>query len=494
MKNLLSLRLKIYLILSALVLITVLGGIVMVWYTFKMEGVFNLLIEKDVAAFQVAESLESALVNQKGFVTYYFLDHDPDWLRQLGEYRQIFKERLAEAKLISNDEPQNKIIKDIEYEYGGYIELKNRVIEHYKKGEMEKGARLHREVRKRFFRILDLCDQYKNIHRNGMALSKEESHNKAINLRFFAVTALLLVSFLVIMMVIVLINNILKPIYRLAIEAGREEGKPVDPTDTINTKDEITALAIKVRKLLTDIDYTHTELEKSREHLQQAEKMALVGKLAAGMAHSIRNPFTSVKMRLFSLSRSMNLTETQKDDVKVISDEIRHIDTIVQNFLEFSRPPRLKIQKISPSVVVDLALQLLEHRLKSYDVAVSLFRNKPLPEINADPEQLKEVLVNLIVNACEAMVRGGRIEIHESISSAPAEASTAVVKISDTGPGIPESVMEKVLEPFFTTKEDGTGLGLSIAARIIEEHGGRMNVESKEGEGASFIITLPLGN
>ncbi len=285
----------------------------MVWYTFRMESVLNLLIEKDVAAFQAAESLEAALVNQKGFVTYYFLDNDPDWLRQLGEYRQIFKERLGEAKLLSADEPQKKIITDIEHEYGSYIELKDRVIAHYKIGEREKGARLHREVRKRFFRILDMCDEYKNIHRDSVALAKEESHNEAVNLRFFSITALLVVTFLVILMVFVLVNSILKPIYRLAIEAGRE-GKAGGTENSGDTKDEITALAKNVRELINDIDHTHFELEKSREHLQQAEKMALVGKLAAGMAHSIRNSFTSVKMRLFSLGRSQNLTETQKDD------------------------------------------------------------------------------------------------------------------------------------------------------------------------------------
>ena len=157
--------------------------------------------------------------------------------------------------------------------------------------------------------------------------------------------------------------------------------------------DEIQALSHRVHGLIEDIDQTASELEKSREHLQQAEKMALVGKLAAGMAHSIRNPFTSVKMRLFSLERSLNMSEVQKDDLRVISEEIRHIDTIVQNFLEFSRPPRLKIQKISPSAVVDAAIALLSHRLKSYDVSVELIRKAPLPEIEADPEQLKEVLV-----------------------------------------------------------------------------------------------------
>ncbi len=490
MKKLLSLRLKIYLILASFVFVTLLGAGVMFWYTYKIEGVLNNLIEKDVAAFQSAEALESALVNQKGFVAYYILDRDPDWLRQLGEYRQIFKQRLDDTKKLSEEESQNKIINDIEKEYNVYIELKDLVIAYYKAEEYEKGSNLHKEVRKRFSSILTLCDQYKNVHKNKIISAKEESHNEAVNLRFFSITGFLLITVLVIAIAFVFVNNILRPVNSLIIEAGRE-GKSDSTDGTTYTKDEIKALAESVRGLIDDIDLTHTELEKSREHLQQAEKMALVGKLAAGMAHSIRNPFTSVKMRLFSLGRSQNLAETQKDDINVISEEIKHIDTIVQNFLEFSRPPKLKIQKISPSVVVDLALQLLVHRLKSYDVTVEVIRDKPLPEINADPEQLKEVFVNLIVNACEAMVRGGLITIKEQEGTDINLGSAVILEISDNGPGIPESLTGKIMEPFFTTKEEGTGLGLSIVARIIEEHKGRIDIKSKEGEGTVFIITLP---
>lgn len=485
MKNKFSLRVRIYLILAALVILTLMGGFVMFWYTFRIESVMTHLIEKDVAALETAESLEMAIISQKGLVTYYFLDKDLNWLRQLGEYRQIFKEKLEEAKLLSENEPQKKIIVNIDQEYNLYVELKDRVIAYYQAGESEAGEKLHKEVRRRFFKILELCDEYKNIHRNRVVRAKEVSHNEAVQLRFFAITALLLVTFLIISIGFILINNILRPIYRLAIEAGREANPG-------SSQDEIAVLAKNVRELINDFDHTHIELEKSREHLQQAEKMALVGKLAAGMAHSIRNPFTSVKMRLFSLERSQNLTETQRDDINVISDEIRHMDTIVQNFLEFSRPPRLKMQKISPSHIIDLAIKLLEHRVKSYDVTVNVVRKTPLSEINGDPEQLKEVIVNLIVNACEAMVRGGLITIYENEAFDAAIGKAAVLKISDNGPGIPESLIGKVMEPFFTTKEEGTGLGLSIASGIIKEHAGRIDIESKEGEGTAFILTLPI--
>jgi signal transduction histidine kinase len=142
--------------------------------------------------------------------------------------------------------------------------------------------------------------------------------------------------------------------------------------------------------------------------------------------------------------------------------------------------------------VVDAAVELLEHRLKSYDVTVSIDRIEPLPTVPADAEQLKEVLVNLMVNACEAMEEGGHIRIQERVEGDGPEGRKAVVRVSDTGPGIARTNIEKVLQPFYSTKEEGTGLGLSIAQRIVTEHGGRLEVESAEGGGATFVVGLPV--
>ena len=480
-----SLRVRVYIILTALVFITLVGGSLTVWYTYRMQSLLTQIIDRKVAAFQAAAALETALVNQKGFVSYYFLDGDPDWLRQLGEYRQIFKEKLNKARSLVDSEEQNEAIKRIESEYTGYIDSKDQVIAHYKAGERKIGATLHREVRDRFFKILDLSEAYKGFQTKRIREARAGSRARANRLRITAATGMLIVLLLALLLIFVLVSQILGPVRRLALEADPEGGSK-------GKENEVRALNRSVRGLIQEYDHTQIELVRSREHLLQAEKMALVGKLAAGMAHSIRNPLTSVKMRLFSLSRTLDLMDPQKEDFEVISDEIRHLDTIVENFLEFSRPPKLKMQMVSPSDVVDLAIKLLEHRLQSYDVQIKLQRRLTLPQIQADPEQLKEVLVNLVVNACEAMERGGLIVINEEKSFAEPLGKVVVIRLTDNGPGIPESIQDKVLQPFFTTREEGTGLGLSIASRIVEQHGGWLDLTSKEGEGTSFVITLPL--
>lgn len=480
-----NLRVRIYMILTALIIITLTGGLVMVWYTYRMEGLLTGVIDQDVAAFQAAESLESSLVNQKGFVSYYFLDGNPDWLKQLEVYRQQFRDRLVQIRSFVTDEPQEEAIEKIEAEYERYITSKDRVIAYYKAGKRAEGAELHQKVREYFSKIFDICETFKNIHAERIREAREKSRGEARKLRMIAAFATITNFFLGLLLTFVLVNHILGPVRKLLLEADRKES-------LYPGGDEIKALSRSVRGLIQDVDYTHSELEKSREHLLQAEKMAMVGQLAAGMAHSVRNPFTSVKMRLFSLSRFLDLSDSQKEDFEVISEEIRHIDNIIQNFLEFSRPPKLKMQRISPSSVVDMAIQLLEHRVKSYNVNIKVIRRQMLPNIEADPEQLKEVFVNLIMNACEAMEKGGSIVIHEEEAHTESSSRVVVIRVSDNGPGIPESVRKKIFQPFFTTKEEGTGLGLSIVSRIIEEHRGRVYVESKEGEGAAFVVALPV--
>ncbi len=268
----------------------------------------------------------------------------------------------------------------------------------------------------------------------------------------------------------------------------RKDGEQINVSLTISPIKDVTGNIIGASTIARDI----TEHKRIQRAMRDSDKLVTVGKLAAGVAHSVRNPLTSVKMRLFSMERTVGLSESEREDLKVIAEEIRHIDGIVRNFLEYSRRPRLRMQKISPSDVVDMALNLLKQRLDSYGVEVRLSRQSWLPEIYADPDQLKEALVNLLVNSSEAMGYGGLIVIREEEVVDEPWGRKVVIRVSDNGPGFPESIQGELFEPFFTTKEEGTGLGLTIAARIIEDHGGKLELSSREGEGATSTISLPV--
>lgn len=300
-----------------------------------------------------------------------------------------------------------------------------------------------------------------------------------------ALILMLAVLFLAVLLAAVVFRQVLGPVRRLALE-GLEDAEAHG--------NEVEVLDRRLHRLLDTMHRTQVQLAESHETLRQTEKLALVGKLAAGVAHSIRNPLTSVKLRLFALERSLKLgpdQREQREDFEVIAAEIRHLDAIVTNFLEFSRRPRLRMQPVSPSDVVDMTLQLLKHRIESFNVAVNVHRAEHLPVVDGDAEQLKEALVNLILNACEAMGYDGTLDITEEKGIINPLGRAVVIRIADSGPGVPPNNREEVFQPFFSTKEEGTGLGLPIARRIFEEHGGWLHLHSAHGKGATFVVVLP---
>nr|MDA8135104.1 histidine kinase [Desulfobacteraceae bacterium] len=401
----LSLKSRVYLVNAVLLGITLVGAVLMVWYTYKIENVFKTIISRNVVIFESAEALGTDLVNQKGYVTYFFQDGKQEWLVELARYRTRFENTLEGLKAQVKDTWEIKTVYQIEADYRKYIAARDEVIELYKKGDREKGFSMHQDVRQSFFEILELCNQFKDFHKEKIETAIEKSSEEANRLRIIALMAIVSVTLLSLLVNFIFARHIMEPIRKLISQVS-EDG-------TGKARDEVDALQRGVLGLLEDAEETHQKLRQSQVSLLQSEKMALIGRLAAGTAHSIRNPLTSVKMRLFSLNRSAALSNTQRDDLNVISGEIIQINKIVENFLEFARPPKLIMKRMSPSTVVDSAVYLLDQRLRSYHVNLKIERSGPLSETLIDPEQLKEVLVNIIINACEAMQKGGNIMIRE---------------------------------------------------------------------------------
>jgi signal transduction histidine kinase len=479
-----SLRSRILLMVFGLVSLTIVGGLVSIWHTYMMDKFFETVVETDLPALIASQELRNSLVMQKGYVTYYFQDNDPAWLKKLDKSHEEFKVWLQKARSFANSKEEKQTLNEIDTQYDRYAILRSNVIHLYAQGRQDEGLKLQRGVRSQLFDIIELCRRFQKIHEESLDEARRDNQGRVILVKELTMIGLVWALLLGSVLAYTLVRNVLEPIHRLA--RGSD-----DPNSSGQTGDDVSALTLRFQTLMKDVEQTKNKLEWSRAHLQQAEKWALVGKLAAGVAHSVRNPLTSVKMRLFSMERTLHLDASQKEDFEVISEEIRHIDSIVNNFLEFARPPKLKMRVSSPSDAVDMALQLLRHRLESYNVVVQVQRDQPLPQIAADPDQLKEVLVNLMVNSCEAMVDGGIIRICESKELADNGDPVVVIKLSDTGPGIPEAVQDKVFQPFFSTKGEGTGLGLSIATRIVEEHGGWLDYKTEPGQPGAFIITLP---
>ncbi len=480
-----GLRTRLLVLISAMTVINLAGSLGTILYTYNTRSIHTQMLDKDVKTLTVAQKLESELLGQKGVTTYFFLTNDAEWLEQLEERNLKFRYWLKLARGMEHCEEDQTLLHEIESKYIQYAFDRGQVIELYKSGKREEGMVRHWVVRGQFHAIYDLAEKFKLHHEDQIAALRKSLQLSTEKMTMLAWSAIPCVIALSVLLTIMLYKQIFKPIHELAVG-----GK--GPKKLGNINNEVTAIKHRMEDLIENVGQTTAKLIQSQEHLIQSEKLAMVGKLAAGVAHSVRNPLTSVKMRLFTLERSLQMTRPQKEDLDVISEEIRHIDTILRNFLEYARPPKLKIQLASPSDVIDMTLQLLKHRFDSYRATVLVKRVRALPEIYIDMDQMKEVFVNLMVNACEAMGEDGNIHVIEEISEHEALGEVVLIHISDDGPGIPLGIQKKIFEPFFSSKEEGSGLGLSIAKRIVEEHGGEICVKSDEGKGATFVIALPM--
>ena len=480
----LGLSTRIFIILF-LLLCTIFGmGLMSIWYADQFNKMLNQVIVEDMATLQASREIETELANQKGFVTYYFLDGDPKWLKELAVHRRAFMNWLNQACKIDKKPEQIVLLDQIQSKYLKYITEKDQVIKLYKEGDRQAGEVLHWQVRENFFELNSLCIQYMQSNEFNIKKAQEISHLRFQRISTAAVIFMSVSLLLVILLVFVMISQVLVPIRRLSKKASVSE-------EMESSGNEVRTLSKQVYGLMEDMDRARSELQQSQELLLNSEKMALLGKLATEVAHSIRNPMTSINMRLFSLKRSLDLKEVQQEDFEVVSEEMRRLDNIVRNFLEFSKPHKLKKQRMNISQVIDMTVDLLHYRLELNSVEVIRRQSENLPAIDADPELLKEVFVNLMVNACEAMENGGEIVISEEEALAENIGRAVLVKVKDNGLGMSEEVRERVLGPFETTKADGTGLGLFIAVRIVEEHGGTLELSSKEGQGTMFSLTFP---
>ena len=482
----LSLKNRIICLFILMGAVALLGGLMMLHYTYQVDKTFNNMIQREIALYTMAKNMELALANQKGFTTYFLIDGESKWLESLGKYQHVFTQNLDRAQTLDLNARQQQTLADISEKYRIYSEGKDTAIKNYRASPdtiRSSISELHEKNRELFFDLLDLCQSFSMDQWFAIEEKKQISSQRSTNLRIVVSSTIFLFMLLCTLFLYILYKQIFLPIRGLAIETGSSPQE--------SSKDEIISLSQSLKGMMRDFDETHDELEKSRKHLQQAERMAMVGELAAGVAHTIRNPFTSIKMRLFCLTRSLDLNDEQNDDLQVITDEINRIDKIVQNFLEFSRPPKLKRKNSSLSSLIRSVVTLMEYRLQKHNTELIYTPLSDLPEISLDPDRIKEALVNLITNACEAMENGGTIEVHEAIENNQ-DGDMAVIIIRDNGPGIAEDIRHRITAPFFTTKEDGSGLGLSIVKRIIQEHHGKLEIPPVEKGKTEIIIKLPI--
>jgi len=238
-----------------------------------------------------------------------------------------------------------------------------------------------------------------------------------------------------------------------------------------------------------------TERRALEKRAADAEAISAMGELAMNLAHEIRNPLNAAVLQLHLLNRNLDRIEADaltrgamKDRVRIVGDEIGRLNRLLTEFLELARPRGIAREPVHLPRLADEVLDLEEETARGR--GIEIIRDLPSDGCVAigDREKLKQVTINLVVNAIEAMKQGGTLTVRVR----PVE-ERVVMTIEDSGPGIASELLPNVFDPFFTTKEAGTGLGLSIVRKIVDQHGGDIEIESERGKGARVVVSIPIG-
>jgi signal transduction histidine kinase len=252
--------------------------------------------------------------------------------------------------------------------------------------------------------------------------------------------------------------------------------------------DEIGDLGRNFNQMVAQLRESREEIERlHRTQMSRAEHFATLGEMATGLAHEIRNPLAGIAGVIEIIGRDLPTTSPARDVVKDVRQEIARINHIVTDLLQTARPHPPQFGNSDLNVTIEHAVMLARQQALARSVEITLHKEPSLPDVEHDSDQIHQVMLNLLLNALQAIDNKGIVEVKVARRNA-----SAVVEVIDNGRGIPPENLPNIFRPFYTTKGDGTGLGLSLARRIVEDHQGRIDVTSTVGKGTTFAVILPL--
>jgi len=406
--------------------------------TKNVQGVSRAIMKENVSSLKAAEELELSVLNQKGLVGSYFLDGNTSWLRTLEERKKDFESWFKKAQEVALTDNEKNILQDVSVLYKSYDRQRNKAIRLYQSGNIAEARNiLLVDMRNTIDSLYQKCEDLILANEALIAKAEVTSQRNVARMTFLIWSTILITLIL-----------------------GSFSGFFIS--------------------------------RKINEQLVRAAKLASLGQLSANVAHEIRNPLTSIKMRLYSLKKESKNDSTVSDDLNVIDEEINRMEGTVNNFLDFARPPELNLQPADIGQILEGTVNLIAPKARSQGITIQK-RLGDLPlELKIDKEQIRQVFLNIMLNSIEAMPNGGDLEI-EGVMKQDKKLNTVIeINICDTGVGIPPELKNKITEPFFTTKAEGTGLGLFIASRIVKMHKGSLDIDSRNGKGTAVTLRIPV--
>ena len=311
----------------------------------------------------------------------------------------------------------------------------------------------------------------------------EEFKKEANAIRQSVVQVVAATVLLTALVVGILSYNLLRPVRRLAAATERIASGDLRQEIAVKSNDELGLLTRSFNRMIRNLREIQSELIRS-------EKLISLGRLSAGVAHEIRNPLNAMKGAIVYLQRRKPGDPLIEEYTQLILEEIERLDLFVTEFLYFAKQSAPKPVLINLNDLIHNTLTLFDERLRQKTIKVTERLDPALSSVYVDPHQMEQVLLNLVINAIDAMPHGGVLDV-SSLADGVGAKPKAVIRFRDNGVGIPEHQLRNVFDPFYSTKEGGTGLGLPISLGIVESHGGELRIQSVEGQGTEAVIELP---
>ena len=474
-------------LLSVLLLATASSGLALLLALRANDGYKDLITENLRQANAINE-LVVALVEERGYAASYLLDGSSAWLDDLARRHAYVQEWLDRSDAVGFEPDQAVLVDQIRAAITDYTNKRDEVIALYGAGDRDEAGRVfQQEVSSRYDVVYRLSQSLLAANNRDIENAVGARHAQTQKVGLWVGVCLVLLAGFVTALAWLFLGGIFRPLQKMAEDIREYLG----PEQSAGRQDEVQTLGSCIQVLKSNVAEARSNLARSHQRLLDAEKLATVGRLAAGVAHEIRSPLTSLRLRLYSMQKALQGDSRHQNDVRVMSEEITRLDHIIRNFLEFSRPPELRIQRCDVTLLLDTTLELLRFKIEAGNIHLVRETVPEAPPLEADPQQLRQVLINLLNNAIDAQPSGGSIRLTVAPTIDSGGQAMVVVRVRDGGPGIPKEIAGRAFDPFVTTKSDGAGLGLWIAHRIMAQHGGALELEESTEKGTVFAVWIP---
>lgn len=462
---------RILIIFQFMMIPAVMIFVVMFVMLHKVQDVNRGILIKNLASITAAYNVENELLNLKELRANYMLDGDRRWLWEFDTGVKTFNKWYNRAFEVANTEEERDILSAMSLELSHYLRAHREMMSLVEKGQKDQAVKLllSRSMG-HYDAIRANCEQL--IASNNSAIA--DSENK---LRVYAANSLylsyaIIICFIIfgIILVYLISKSIADPIKEMVRASNGVLQVDTDKTEMENLRERFEMMIETIKA--------------NQQKMILSERRAAVGEIAAGISHELNNPIGVICGFTELLLKRKEITESDREFINDINNEAQRCKKLLGQMLDFARTPAPRYIETDIRGLINETARLFNTD-KFRNVKISVDTPDNMPNILVDAVQIRQVLFNLMLNACEAMNYSGKVDVKLS-----KDGSCTSIKISDSGPGIRREVMEKIFTPFFTTKSGGVGLGLAICADIIEKHNGTLAVSNGDSGGAEFIITL----